>query len=491
MTSHDFITYFKKTYRNRTSSFLSGCMIMIVDVLSLFCCIGAAFFIMNLINPSAINFRSFVFYTCYFPLMLFTYIAAGLYPGMMVSPAGEVRKLCVCTFFCLAGISISIIFQESTSTSIKAAFTNSILKGSNNNWVCLALILAIPFTSVIMPAAREAARHTFGKFSWWGVPAVVYCTGKSGTEVIDRLLARTDLGYKPAVIIDSTCSDCSVYKKIPVFPDSQEIFETIRQLKIKTAILCDFEGELSPIMTYYRYTISVSKNQRDFAGTMQLKDIGGILGFAATHNLTRATNLFAKRLIDLALVLIALPLLLIMTLFIAAGIKATSPGPVFFGHTRIGKRGRSIKCWKFRSMYRNSQEMLAQILAENPEMRAEWERDRKFVNDPRITPFGRFLRKTSLDELPQLWNILAGEMSFVGPRPVTKEELEKYGSNAEFILSVTPGLSGMWQISGRSDTGYEERVTLDSYYIQNWSVWLDLWILIKTVWVVIKGKGAY
>ena len=142
-------------------------------------------------------------------------------------------------------------------------------------------------------------------------------------------------------------------------------------------------------------------------------------------------------------------------------------------------------------MYKNSQEMLEKILAEDPVRRAEWEKDRKFVDDPRVTKFGKFLRKTSLDELPQLWNIFIGEMSFVGPRPVTEEELEKYGENADYILTVTPGLSGMWQISGRSDTGYEERINLDTYYIQNWSVWLDIWIIIKTVWVVINGKGAY
>ena len=135
--------------------------------------------------------------------------------------------------------------------------------------------------------------------------------------------------------------------------------------------------------------------------------------------------------------------------------------------------------------------MLEKILATNPVMKKEWEENRKFVNDPRVTPFGTFLRKTSLDELPQLFNILAGSMSFVGPRPVTKEELEKYGDSADFILSVTPGLSGMWQISGRSDTGYEERINLDTYYIQNWSTWFDMWIIVKTVWVVINGKGAY
>lgn len=142
-------------------------------------------------------------------------------------------------------------------------------------------------------------------------------------------------------------------------------------------------------------------------------------------------------------------------------------------------------------MRKDADKMLDEILASSAEMREQWEKERKFLNDPRITPFGAFLRKTSLDELPQLWNIFIGEMSFVGPRPVTESELDRYGDDTDYILSVTPGLSGMWQTSGRSDTEYEERITLDTYYIQNWSVWLDIWILIKTVWVVLCGHGAY
>lgn len=138
----------------------------------------------------------------------------------------------------------------------------------------------------------------------------------------------------------------------------------------------------------------------------------------------------------------------------------------------------------------NADKMLDEIL-KDPVMAAEWEKDRKFTNDPRVTKIGKFLRKTSLDEFPQFFNVLTGEMSFIGPRPVTTPELDKYGDKAKLILSVQPGLSGMWQISGRSDTGYEERITLDSYYIQNWSVWLDIWIIIKTIYIVIKGKGAY
>lgn len=491
MTTNEFIDYFKKTYRNRTSSFFSGLMIMVSDAVALFCCVGLAFFIMNFINPSAINFRSFIYYSVFFPIILVVFYAGGLYPGILLSPSEEVRKMTVISFFCYFGICLSLVFFGKDSETLAGAIAENLIKDSDTWGVLCAFLLAIPISAIGLPAAREFSRHIFGKFHFFGVPAVIYCTNDSAKEVINRLIKRPDLGYKPAVIIDSSATECYMNNGIPVFPDSAEILETIKTLKIKVAIICDFKGKSRPIMSSYRYTINISNHQDIYTSSMHLRDFGGIIGFSATHNLTKRWNLFLKRLIDIVLCIIAAIIVIPISIIIAVIIKVTSPGPVFYGHKRVGKNGKYIKCWKFRSMYKNSQEMLQKILAEDPVRREEWEKDRKFVDDPRVTKFGKFLRKSSLDELPQLWNIFIGEMSFVGPRPVTEEELEKYGENADYILTVTPGLSGMWQISGRSDTGYEERINLDTYYIQNWSVWLDIWILIKTVWVVINGKGAY
>lgn len=491
MTTNEFINYFQKTYRNRTSSFLSGLMIMFSDAVALFCCVGLAFFIMNFINPSAINFRSFIYYSIFFPIILVIFYASGLYPGILLSPSEEVRKMTTISFFCYFGISLSLVFFVNDNESITGAIAENLIKDSDTWGVVCAFLLAIPVSSIGLPSAREISRHLFGKFNFYGVPAVIYCTGDSAKEIIKRLIKRPDLGYKPAVIIDSSANECYMSSGIPVFPDSKEILEIIKRLKIKVAMICDFQGDKRPLMSSYRYTIYISNRQDTYTSSIQLRDLGGILGFSATHNLTKRWNLFVKRLIDIVLCLIAAIIVVPVSIVIAIGIKATSPGPVFYGHKRVGKNGKYIKCWKFRSMYKNSQEMLEKILAEDPVRRAEWEKDRKFIDDPRVTNFGKFLRKTSLDELPQLWNIFIGEMSFVGPRPVTESELEKYGEYADYILTVTPGLSGMWQISGRSDTGYEERINLDTYYIQNWSVWLDIWIIIKTVWVVINGKGAY
>lgn len=488
MTVDKYKAYFKKRFQNRTSSFLSGWTIMIFDLIGLFLCIGLSFFIVNLVNTSILNFRSFILYSVYFPLILIVFYGAGLYPGIMISPPDEVRKITICTAFCFIGICISIGLKNKIDI---LDFASSIKLDSTNVGIVASFTLAIPVTALGLCIMRDIGRHILGGFNWWGVPAVIYVTGESGNEVIRRLYSRRYVGYIPCLIVDSNAKVPSVTQSgIPIFPPSSTTSTMIKELRLKVGIICDYKGDIKSISRYYRYAIFVTSNE-ELSTTTKVRDLGGILGFSVTHNLTRKTNLLVKRAVDLLVIILTLPIVLPIMAIIAIGVKASSPGSVFYKHKRVGKNGKTLYCLKFRSMYKDSDKMLKKILATDEKRRQEWERDQKFIDDPRITPFGKILRKTSMDELPQLFNILKGEMSFVGPRPVTKEELDKYGENASFILSVTPGLSGMWQISGRSDTGYEERVNLDSFYIQNWSIWLDVWIIIKTIWVVLKGKGAY
>ena len=178
-------------------------------------------------------------------------------------------------------------------------------------------------------------------------------------------------------------------------------------------------------------------------------------------------------------------------LAIAIWIYVDSPGPVFFSHRRIGRSGKEFGCLKFRSMCVNAQEKLAALLASDPQAKAEWDKDFKLKNDPRITRSGAFLRKTSLDELPQIFNVLKGEMSLVGPRPIVKGEIERYHEYIDDYYLVRPGITGLWQTSGRNDVDYTERVSMDSWYVRNWSIWIDMVILFRTFKVAIKGKGAY
>jgi Undecaprenyl-phosphate galactose phosphotransferase WbaP len=171
--------------------------------------------------------------------------------------------------------------------------------------------------------------------------------------------------------------------------------------------------------------------------------------------------------------------------------KASSPGPIFYSQRRLGFEARHFHAWKFRTMVVNADQVLQKHLAANIQLREEWARDHKLKNDPRVTWVGRWLRKTSLDELPQVWNVLRGQMSLVGPRPIVDAEIEKYGETFERYRKVVPGITGLWQISGRNNTTYQERVDLDSYYVRNWSPWLDLYILIRTIKVVLLREGAY
>ena len=163
---------------------------------------------------------------------------------------------------------------------------------------------------------------------------------------------------------------------------------------------------------------------------------------------------------------------------------------MFYRQNRLGKNGKPIRVWKFRSMYADADERLAHILASDPARKAEWEASFKLADDPRVTPLGKFLRKTSIDEFPQLFNVFAGDMALVGPRPIVEKEVPLYGPAYSTFASVEPGITGLWQASGRSDTDYARRVALDTYYVLNWSPWLDLWIMKKTVSAVLFMRGA-
>ena len=194
-----------------------------------------------------------------------------------------------------------------------------------------------------------------------------------------------------------------------------------------------------------------------------------------------------KRAFDFIVALIASVITIPVFLLIAIVIKVDSRGPVFFVHHRVGKDGKPLSLLKFRTMVVGAEEMIKNF---NPEQEKEWQENFKLENDPRITRIGKFLRKTSLDELPQLYNILIGNLSFVGPRPVTKEEIEKYGENKAKVLSVTPGLTGWWACNGRSNIDYEERMKLELYYVDHASLSLDIKILFKTVGVIATHEGA-
>jgi undecaprenyl-phosphate galactose phosphotransferase len=208
------------------------------------------------------------------------------------------------------------------------------------------------------------------------------------------------------------------------------------------------------------------------------------------NNLRRWPARLTKRLFDTLAALMLLVLLSPGFLLVALAIRRDG-GPALFAHPRIGKKGQVFNCYKFRTMVVDAEKQLEQLLQRQPELRKQWQAEHKLRLDPRVSPLGRFLRRTSLDELPQLINVIRGEMSLVGPRPVVRSELPRYGDQVGYYLMVRPGMTGLWQVSGRNDVDYDTRVYLDSWYVKNWSLWHDLVILFKTISVVLTRQGAY
>jgi len=232
------------------------------------------------------------------------------------------------------------------------------------------------------------------------------------------------------------------------------------------------------------------------SSTFDLSDVGSSTTAARVPPKThRPEQLFryrvVKRSLDVLLVACLCILLLPVLLIIATAVWLSSPGPVLFSHRRIHRHGEFFTMWKFRTMCINSGEVLEQYLAGHPEARAEWRATHKLKHDPRVTRLGRLLRKTSLDELPQLWNVLNGTMSVVGPRPIIAAEVEKYGDQFWDYCSVKPGITGLWQVSGRSELSYEQRVELDRQYARTWSLRADARILLRTWSSVVNRDGAY
>jgi Undecaprenyl-phosphate galactose phosphotransferase WbaP len=207
--------------------------------------------------------------------------------------------------------------------------------------------------------------------------------------------------------------------------------------------------------------------------------------------LLRPSARLAKRALDLAFTLLIAPLIAVTIGILAMCIKIEDGGPVFYPNERIGRGGKRFKAWKLRSMVTNGDEVLEAYLKTHPDEAASWQVTQKLKHDPRLTRVGRIIRQTSVDELPQFWNVFVGEMSVVGPRPMLERQIPLYGANFGLYRQVRPGITGLWQISGRNKLSFAERAKLDKYVIQNWSVWLDLYILARTPSAVFSGDGAY
>ena len=416
---------------------------------------------------------------------LFVFIAVyalvGLYSGIALSPPEELRR---------ATLSSALIFV------ILGAATVS-LRGANH-YFTWTMLLALVLSVVLLPLLRGFTRQCLSRQPWWGSPAVIFGAGETGRHIIKTLQEQPGLGLKPVAVMDDDPDAPHSIRGVPVMngfeladaaPDSHKFAYAV--MAMPGVPNSSFQSMIETYGLHFSRILMIPNLTNFCSLWVSPKSVGGMLGLEVCQQAMVRERQLPKRALDLGLTLLGGALILPLIVLIALWVKIDSPGPVFYSQKRIGQDGNEFHAWKFRSMVHDADRVLQGMLKKDPKLREEWEATHKLKNDPRVSPSGRFLRRTSLDELPQLWNVLRGDMSLVGPRPIVHAEISKYGDTFDLYMKVKSGITGLWQISGRNDTSYAERVTLDAFYVRNWSVWLDFYILFRTIETVVLRKGAY
>jgi Undecaprenyl-phosphate galactose phosphotransferase WbaP len=424
--------------------------------------------------------------TSYFelsPLLLLTVVGfwiQGLYPGVLMHPAEEMRRISVAVSTVFLVMACAAFLWRNGGMYSRSVFLVS--------WAAGAPMLLL---------ARYFVRRFFKRFEWWGVPAVILGSGTAAQRVArtlrDGRWGIRIIGMLSDDPIPSWSADLpSVIGPLSAAPAlAKSSFSHYAIIAMPAQSACQINYVIHEWCHGFRHVLIVP----DMPGLCSLgiatREVGGEVGFEMPQRLLQRGPAIVKRTLDFTLSLAGILLLSPLFLAVALIVRFTSKGPVLYGQTRYGKDGKVFKALKFRSMVPEADRILADFLATHPEHLFEWQRDHKLRNDPRVTPLGRWLRRLSLDELPQLVNVLAGQMSLVGPRPIVKAEIEKYGRRFGVYSRVRPGITGLWQVSGRNNTTYDERISLDEYYVHNWSIWFDTYLLLRTVKTVIYAEGAY
>jgi Undecaprenyl-phosphate galactose phosphotransferase WbaP len=403
---------------------------------------------------------------------------SNLYPGIIHNAVTELRRL---------GLALTLAFL--------VLVTLISLTRSDEAYPRRLLLLCWITALVLTPLLRSIVRAFVCHKPWWGIPVAVFHTGDESTEIVKELELHPEIGLRPVVLLSSSYQG----RRGPNVPIvDMHLAASVRASGVERAIIALPETgsaklleDLEKFESLFPRLMIIHSSAALYSLTVNARQLAGCLAVEVRRDLLLPLPRLTKRSIDLLLVCLILPTVTLPLLLIGLLVRLESPGPIFYGHHRIGRDHRKFRIWKIRTMKTNADELLRNALAKDGKLREEWVRDRKLRNDPRITRIGRLLRRTSLDELPQLWNVLRGEMSLVGPRPIVEEEVATYGQNFSLYCRVAPGLTGLWQVSGRSAVSRRDRVRLDSYYVRNWSPWLDLHILARTASVVLTGEGAY
>lgn len=391
------------------------------------------------------------------------YQGGWLYPSMPYAPPEELRRLVgssmLTHLLVIAYLALSYQTTEQYSRFV----------------ICTSGVVVAFLTQSV----RDVMRALMFRWGIGLIPVILVGTGRT-VQVVEQTLRRDrHLGLR---VVRSAGDDCRSLVLLGKEHDVRFLIDC-RDPRLVRA-------QMPELSRWYRHIEAIPMAAAFPVFGSRIVSFGGVGGVEMVNQGRMAFVRMEKWIMDKMLAVVAMGLLSPFFIVLPILVKLSSKGPVFYRQKRLGLHGRPIKVWKFRSMYADADERLKTILAKDPEAAAEWRANFKLKNDPRITPIGRILRKTSLDELPQLFNVFAGDMAIVGPRPIVQAEVEYYGPAYEVFSSVPPGVTGLWQVSGRSGTDYTQRVALDVRYVLNWSPWLDIWIIIRTAVSVLLMRGA-
>ena len=414
-------------------------------------------------------------------LAILCYAIAELYNAIPPPPPEETRTLVTMTTVAFGGVA-----------------TAAGLMSSRTYFVLFYLGLAWMVAMLAVPLCRAFLRHLCAHRSWWQRPVVVLGAGPRGCSITRTLVSQPSHGLRPVALFDDDPErHGGTVEGVPVIGFlAQATYFSQKGIPYAIAELPSTNDQqrarqLEFCTSGFQRVLFIPENFSELPNRWaRAQAVGGMLGLELRRRLHSRWRHRLKRIFDIIVASILLVGLLPLGLLVALLIKLDSEGPVFYRQSRLGSGGRLFQVIKFRSMRTGADERLQELLEKDPEARAEYERFQKLKDDPRVTRVGRVLRGTSLDELPQLWNVLKGDMSLVGPRAYLPDELSKMKRLDNLILRSTPGLTGLWQVSGRNELSFETRVELEASYVRNWSLFFDLYLLIRTIPVVLLGRGA-
>ena len=406
----------------------------------------------------------------------------SLYPGYGLGQVEELRRQ---TFALFTTLAITTVFAF--ASHVDDSLSRILLFA----WTLGLLLLA--------PIVRNCVKLALMKFNLWGKPVVVLGARETGAHILDDLQREWQLGFRPIAVFDNRVAPLKgSLKGVPYGGTLGDAIALGREHKVDTAIFAMPHARREQLAKFvdlaklnFRHVVITPNLVGITNSAVMARDLAGTFGVEIKFNLLDPWSQRLKRVLDLGATVIGglfiLPLIAVLSLLV----RLESHGSVFYADKRMGRDGELFSCVKFRTMVPDAENLLQKLLAENEEAREEYLKYHKLRDDPRVTYIGRFLRKTSLDELPQLWNVLRGEMSLVGPRPYLPRESADIGPTQSEILRVTPGITGPWQVAGRNHASFSERVQMDVSYVSDWSVWLDLVLLVRTVGCLLFRRDAY